>query len=161
MLLLIALLATATSAQTGSPSEQRKWVLETTRWLEQNPLHADTRKHAAALLKWWVDVPDLTLSVCPLLIETKNKRISPTAVSQAMFSAGAYLIEHAEATRTELSLAGVEGALRAYSTAVAANPKMRDKFLDGLLQAQSEGKLLEGYVTPVVAKCEAAEHAKH
>jgi hypothetical protein len=94
------------------------------------------------------------------LIETKNKRVSPIAVSMAMFSAGAYLIEHPGATRTELSLAGVEGALRAYGNAIATDPKMRDKFLDRLVAAQNDGKLAETYVSPVVRKCEESERGK-
>ena len=160
-LLLTIISATAAYGQTTSSPEQRRWAVETTRWLEQNPLNPDAKNRSGELLKWWSEVPDLTLSVCPLLIETKNKKVSPTAVSQAIFAAGAYLIEHPEATRTDLSLAGVEGALRAYSNAVTADPKMRDKFLDGLLAKQSEGKLLESYVTAVVAKCEQSEREKH
>jgi hypothetical protein len=159
-LLLFVISATTIYGQTPSPTEQRRWAVETTRWLEQNPLHADAKKRAAELLRWWTEVPDLTLNVCSVVSETKNKKVSPTVVSQALFSAGAHIIEHPDSTLTDQSLAGVEGALRAYSNALATDPKMRDKFLDGLLTLQSEGKLLESHVNGAVAKCEAAKRNK-
>jgi hypothetical protein len=159
-LLLTIFSATTLYGQTTASSEQRRWVVETTRWLEQNPLDPDAKNRATELLKWWTEVPDLTLSVCPLLIETRNNKVSPVAVSQAILSSGAYLIEHTDATRTELALAGVEGALRAYSNAVAANANMRDRFLDRLVAAQREGKLLDRYVRAAVAKCERSQRGK-
>jgi len=147
-------------AQTGTQAEQRKWAVDTARWIEQHPLDKEVKGRAAELLKWWTEVPDLTLSVCPLLLETKNKKIAPTVVTQALFAAGANLIEHPDATRQEQAVAAVQSALRAYAIAVAAEPRMRDAFLDGLAKADAEGKLREVYVDGVIASCEAAERSK-
>jgi hypothetical protein len=88
------------------------------------------------------------------MIETKNIRVAPIVVSQAILSAGAYLIEHPDATRSDYSLAGLEGALRAYGNAVATDSKLRDKFLDSLVAAEREGKLRQRYLDKVVEKCE-------
>ena len=145
--LLLILISTTVFAQTA---DQRRWAVETARWLEENPLDPEAKTKTTELFKWWSEAPDLTLSVCPLFIDTRNVRVAPIVVSQGIMSAGAYLLEHPEATRAEYSLAGAEGALRAYRNAVAADPKLRDKFLDGLLEEKSRAK----YVTAVVTKCE-------
>lgn len=153
---LLVLCCVAAQAATASSAEQRKWAVDETRWLEQHPTGDEAKTHVAELLKWWTEVPDLTLSVCPLLLETKNKKISPTVVTMAIFGTGAYLIEHPESTRAEQMLGGVESALRAYSVAVAADPAMKDALLEDLLRAQADGKLREVYVDAAVAKCEAS-----
>ena len=157
LLLLIAALPVLGQASTP---EKRRWAVDTTRWLENNPLDRESKQRAGELLQWWTEVPDLTLSICPLMLEAKNKKIGPTVVTQALFSTGAYLIEHPQASRLEQSFAGVQGALRAYRNALAADPKMRDKFLDELVQADNDGKLLATYVKPAIDKCEADEKAK-
>jgi hypothetical protein len=84
----------------------------------------------------------------------KNKKIASTVVTQAMFSTGALVIEHPNATRAEQVLAGVEGALRAYQNAVKADEKTRDRFLDELIAAQTADKLNETYVDGAVKHCE-------
>jgi hypothetical protein len=162
VVLLLAMLTftAALDAQTVSTAEQRKWAVDATHWLEQHPTGDESKGRAAELLKWWIDVPDLTLSVCPMLLETKNKKIAPAVATQAVFSAGAWLIEHPESTLTEQVLAGVRGGLAAYRVALAADPKMQDQFLDSLVAADAAGKLREGYVDAQVAKCEKAESEK-
>jgi hypothetical protein len=89
-------------------------------------------------------------------LDVKNKRISPTVVTQAVFSTGAYLIEHPDASRAEQVLAGVEGALRTYENAVKADKKTRDRLLDELVAAKAAGKLKEAYVDDAVRRCEKA-----
>jgi len=157
-LLLVSL--TRLQAQSGTPAEQRKWAVDMAHWIEQHPLDKDVKNRGAELLKWWTEVPDLTLSVCPLLLETKNKKIAPMVVTQAMFAAGADLIEHPDATREDQAVAAVQSALRAYAIALAAEPRMRDAFLDDLAKADAAGKLREVYVHGVMTKCDAAERAK-
>jgi len=154
-LLILMMTAAALPAPLfASTPEERKWAVDTTRWLEENPLSAEAKAKSAELLKWWIAVPDLSLSICPLLLEVKNKRIGPTVATQAMFSTGAYVIEHPNASRADQVLAGVEGALRAYENAVKADEKTRDKFLDDLVAAKAAGKLREVYVDNAVKHCE-------
>ena len=98
----------------------------------------------------WERFVSQALSVCPMLLETKNKSVAPTVGAQAMFSSGAWLIEHPEASRADLVLAGVEGGLRAYTNAVSKDEKLRDGFLDQLVAAQAAGKLKETYVDAAV-----------
>lgn len=160
LLLVLLALPAALAAQGASTPEQRKWAVETTRWLEQHPTGDETKARASQLLLWWTEVPDLTLGVCTVMGETKNKKAQAIVVPQAVFSAGAWLIEHPESTHAEQALAGVQGALVAYRTALAADPKVRDPFLDGLVAAESEGKLRETYVDAQIARCEQTENEK-
>jgi len=154
LLILIITAAALPAPLFGSTPEERKWAVDTTRWLEENPLSSEAKAKCAELLKWWIAVPDLTLSACPLLLDVKNKRIGPTVATQAMLSTGAYVIEHPNGSRAEQVLAGVEGALRAYENAVKSDEKTRDKFLDELVAARSAGKLREAYVDNAVKHCE-------
>jgi hypothetical protein len=162
LLLLVFTIALALSAgaQTKSTPEERRWAVETTRWLEEHPTDTEARRRAAELMKWWVAVPDIYLSLCPMLLETKNERIAPVVGGQAMFSTGAWLIEHREASRADLVLAGVEGGLRAYTNAVSKDEELRDKFLDQLVAAQAAGKLKETYVDAAVKHCDETDPKK-
>jgi hypothetical protein len=151
---MVATLAFSARAASTSTPEERKWAVDTTRWLEEHPLGAEAKSRGAKLLTWWISVPDITLSACPLLLDVKNKKIGPTVATQAMFSTGAFVIEHPNASRAEQVLAGVEGALRAYQNAVKADEGTRDRFLDELVAAQGAGKLKEAYVDGAVKHCE-------
>lgn len=155
-LVLLTLTVTASTAHAAATStpEQRKWAVDTARWLEEHPLAPEAKDRGRELLAWWIAVPDLTLSACPVLLEAKNKKIAPTVATQAMFSTGAYVIEHPDAPRADQVLAGVEGALRAYENAVNADAKLHDKFLDELLAAKNAGRLKEAYVDAAVKHCE-------
>jgi hypothetical protein len=160
ILLLIIAFPFSAAAQTKSTPEQRKWATDTTRWLEEHPTDAAAKARGAELLRWWIEVPDLTLSVCPMLLEVKNKAVGPLVATQAMFSAGAYLIDHPDASRADLVAAGIEGSLRAYGNAVSKDEKLRDTMLDELIAAQAAGKLKETYVAGVVKHCDEADKKK-
>ena len=152
--LIVVATAVPASAASTSTTEERKRVVETTHWLEEHPLSPDAKSRASELLTWWIAVPDLTLSACPLLLDVKNKKIGPTVATQAMLSTGAFIIEHPNASRAEQVQAGVEGALRAYENAVKSDEKTRDRFLDDLVAAQAAGKLKEVYLDGAVKHCE-------
>jgi hypothetical protein len=151
--LIVVAAAVPAFAASTSTAEERKRVVQTTRWLEEHPLSSDAKSRAAELLTWWIAVPDLTLSACPLLLDVKNKKIGPTVATQAMLSTGAFIIEHPDASRYEQVQAGVEGALRAYENAVKSDEKMRDRFLDELVASQAAGKLKEAYIDGAVKHC--------
>ena len=61
------------------------------------------------------------------------------------FSGAAFTIENPEKAGDRLAqfVAGVEGALRAYSAILQQKPEARSKSLDEILQKQSQGKLQE------------------
>src|SRR5437588_218135 len=96
-------------AAIASTPAERKWAVDTTRWLEEHPLAPEAKRKTAELLKWWLTVPDLTLRACPVLLEMKNEKIGPRMADQAMLSAGAFEIEHPKGSRAEWVMAGVEG----------------------------------------------------
>jgi len=127
----------------------RQWAVETTRWLEENPLSPEAKQRFSQLDTWWMNVPDLFLRSCPLFTDVKNEKLRPMLARQAMFSTGAYEIEHPHSSRTDEVRAGVAGALRAYQNAVK-DPGMRDALLDQLLSAQSAREV---YVIAAVKSC--------
>jgi hypothetical protein len=160
LLVLTIALALSSAGQTKSTAEERRWAVETTRWLEEHPTDAEGKTRSAKLMTWWVAVPDLTLNVCPMVLEMKNESVGEAVVTQAMFSWGAWMIEHPEASRADLVMAGVEGGLRAYTNAVSKDEKLRDKFLDQLIAAQAAGKLKETYVDAAVKHCDETDPKK-
>jgi hypothetical protein len=66
LLTLTMMLAVSWTPALGSTPEERKWAVDTARWLEENPLSPEAKAKAAELLKWWISVPDLSVSPCPL-----------------------------------------------------------------------------------------------
>jgi len=160
LLILTIALALSAVAQTKSTAEERRWAVETARWLEEHPTDVESKTRSAKLMTWWVAVPDLTLSVCPMLLEMKNESVGEAVVTQAMFSWGAFMIEHPKASRADLVMAGVEGGLRAYTNAVSKDEKLRDRFLDQLVAAQAAGKLKETYVDAAVKHCDESDTKK-
>jgi len=157
LLLAVAVAEEPDDARFGAEGEQR--ILELTRFLEENPLADNAREVRAEVLEWWVEAPHLTLNWCAgMLLDGKNKAVSPLVVTQGLFGAGAYLIRHKDQAEDELriSRAGVESALTAYRNAAAVGKKYADKFYESLLDRQEAGTL-DGYVEGKLRECREAE----
>lgn len=114
--ILIACRSDLFAAAKPSTPEQRKLVVETTKRLEEDPLGPEATGIRTELLKWWTEVPDLSLKWCAgMLLELgKDKDLGGAIVLQAVLSAGAVLIEHPETAKNQraFAIAGLEGALR-------------------------------------------------
>ncbi len=141
-------------AAKDSISGERKWAVEGAKELEEDPLGPLAKEKRAKLLRWWVEVPDLTLSWCAnMLAELKDAdpELVGAILVQAPFAAGAAMIENPELAkdRRAFAIAGVEGALRAYRAAVAKNGVKRIDFLEGL----SKEGAVEAYVDSKLPSC--------
>lgn len=144
------------SARTPSTPEERAWAVKVTRELENDPLSADLAPEREKLVKWLVEVPDITVEVCadslgPEMI--KNDAIAGLLVTQQMFSQAAYGIEHpGEGNSLDAHVAGVEGVLKAYSKIRAAKPEVRNAHFDELAALEAKGKLKD-WVEHALGSC--------
>ena len=156
-LVVLALTAVAQDAKRGpSIPEERKRFVAITHKMEAAPLDESLRPEIRWALEWLADVPDVSVTIClaPLGDFTKHKyKYEPQIFGQFTFSMGAFLIEHPDKADDKGAqyVAGVEGALKAYSAILNVKPDAHSKALDELLQKQSQGQLAD-YVREASSK---------
>jgi hypothetical protein len=141
LICMVCAFSSLAAARKPSTPEERKAAVETTRRLEKEPLMPGAIGVRTELLKWWTEVPDLSVSWCAgVLLETKNKATAGMVMMQGIFGAGAFTIEHPEqaADKKAVTRAGVQSALRAYQAAIAQDPKLKDPFLDQLVDTSTD-----------------------
>jgi hypothetical protein len=152
-------LASRCGAEERGPStpEERRRAVELTRFLEAEPLGTGAAEARGWLMRWWIEIPDLGVTLCEGslggIVEAKYEH-GVNLLAQQAFSAGAYLIEHPEASASPetLDLAGVEGVLRAYEAILKVQPKAHQALLDDLLDRKAKGRLA-AYVYEAAKKC--------
>ena len=138
-----------------STSEERKRAVEGAKELEKDPLGANAKEKLTELLKWWTEVPDLTLTWCANMLTEELKDadsdLAGAIVAQAPLTAGAAMIENPEVAKDKRAFAiiGLEGALRAYRAAVAKHAGKKNDFLEGL----SKEGALGAYVDSKLPSC--------
>lgn len=152
-----ALLAQSVPAQDErkpSTPEERAEAVRIARSLEADPLGKDAAAAREKLLKWLVDAPDISVTLCtdflkPLL--GKKKNYSTELEMQQMFSSAAFIIEHPDRATDEPAVyqAGLEGTLKAYELILKTQPKAKWDFLDDLLARRDKGELKD-YVMQVL-----------
>src|SRR4051812_14374512 len=121
VLLALAAFSTHASAQQRGPStpEERARAVQTAKSLETDPLAPNIEKDREWLIKWLIEIPDISVKLCANLLgdlgESKNGY--PGAITATtLASEAAFVIEHPEKSKDEeaIYLAGVDGALHAY-----------------------------------------------
>lgn len=147
LLVLPVVSANAQDKRGPSTPEERKHALETIHSWQADPLDPDAKAQVGSILKWFTDVPDLTVHVCTILdkLPKNDKKDSSTIFSAEFMGQAAYVLENAgkgEDRQAEL-VAGVEGALHVYELLVKANPKDRQPYLDELVQRSDAGTLAQ------------------
>jgi hypothetical membrane protein len=134
-----------------STAEERAKAIEIARSLERDPLAADAPQNRQWLLTWMTEVPDIRFNACDGLLRPGvegDYRYATQINQQVIFSAAAFKLEDAGHLRdnTGATVAGVEGALRAYEVLLKSAPDAKSHFLDDLLAKRDRGELA-GYVT--------------
>lgn len=147
--LLLVVGSTSMAGACGpSTPEERDKAVTLVRHLEAEPLAADAKEARSWLTVWLIEIPDITVSMCTALLgpdfDMDRKYGAELAVQQG-FSAAAFKIERPDQASDEsaVNTAAVEGVLRTYQAILAKHPKARFPSLDGLIQAQSAGRLAE------------------
>jgi len=163
--LLLLCFVSAASAQNEpkrapSTAEERQRFVTLTRKLEQTPLDKSLYDEKRWAAKWLEDIPDVNVNICaPILfgldfVKEQNK-YAPQLSYQATFAEAVFIIEHPDkkSDTTAQYVAGVESALKAYSSIVKSEPGAKSKALDDLLEKQKQGKLAD-FVRDASKECD-------
>ncbi|MEP6741405.1 MAG: hypothetical protein ABJB61_02820 [bacterium] len=139
-----------------STSEERKRAVEIATLLENDPLNKNAKALSGELLRWIIEVPDITFAICTSVLGDAKLEgeYQPNIASQFTFSAAKFVIEHPKQANDEYleNLAGAKGALKAYKNIKKVNPKVRMEPLEQLLMKQKAGQL-EDSVKDAMSKC--------
>jgi hypothetical protein len=131
-----------------STPEERARAVRIAQALEARPTDPSLRDDYGWLLRWTIEVPDLTVSICSANMPWKDKyKHSGDLAAVGMAATVAFVIQHPDqATDPATSgLAAMESMLRAYQKIVEQDPKAHSKEMDDAVEIQRQGKL-EGYV---------------
>jgi hypothetical protein len=146
--LFLALMAWSQNKRGPSTPEERTRFLAVAHRLEEAPLDKQLRHDREWALQWLIEIPDISVSLCTAPLGnfiTSKYKYSSEIVAQLTFAGAAFIIEHPDKAndKTAQFVASVEGALRAYQSILKTKPEARSPALDGLLQEQEQGKLVE------------------
>jgi hypothetical protein len=148
-------IAGAQNKRGPSTAPERQQMLDTIHAWQADPLGSQTKDQVRTVLKWFSDVPDLTVHVCILLdkLPKGDKKDSTIVFSAEFMGQAAFVLEHPDnADQAAEYQAGVESALRTYEQLVKANPKDRQPYLDDLVQKRDAGALA-AFVKERAASC--------
>jgi len=156
VLLMIPIAATATDRGPSTP-EERKQVIELIHAWQANPLGPQAKDQFATVLKFFADVPDMTVHVCMILdkLPKGDKKDANTIFGGAFMGQAAFVIENVE-KRVDLTgeyQAGIESALHVYEVLLKTNSKDRESYLDDLLQRRESGTLADFVKERSLAAC--------
>ena len=151
MMLTIGLCGAAQNSSARGPStpEERARAVAIAHKLEAAPLDDSLTSEREWALKWLIEVPDLTVSLCTDILgkdffKTKYKYRSNLVV-QLTLSSAAFIIEHPDQAGDKVAVytAGADGALKAYAAIVKDNPKATWKTLDEPMEKKGQGQLAD------------------
>jgi hypothetical protein len=155
----MAVLSSLVSAQQRGPStpEERARVVQTAKALQSDPLAPSVQEDREWLVKWLIEVPDISVKMCTTFLGDlgDSKSGNPGAIIAAMLaSEAAFVIEHPDKAKDveAVYFAGVDGALRSYEAIRLKDASYRLPHLDDLIQKRAQGKLSD-YVHATAKKC--------
>ncbi len=138
-----------------STPEERDRAVRVAEALEANPLAPD-KTDREWLIRWLIEVPDITISVCPgTLTWEKKYKFAGDLMAVQMASSAAFIIKNPDKAKDSLavSLTGFESSLRAYEKLVAADPKARSKQMDEMLAKRADGTLTAFMTEKIKKEC--------
>jgi len=142
-----------------STKEERERFVALTRKLEVTPLDKSLYKEKDWAKDWLRDVPDINVTVCPLVLGeayvASGHKYFPQLSYQALFASAVLIIEHPDKAKDTLAqyTAGAESALKSYKAILKNEPEAKSKSLDDLLEKQSQGKLAD-FVREATKDCD-------
>ena len=163
--LLLAFLASpagSTQEQRGpSTAEERARAVKVAHQLEADPLGKDAKEQRAWMIRWIIEIPDITVDVCSVYfgsLPNPPRGHSQEVFNQMMLSSAAFMIEHPDKVKDEQSvaMAGLLGSLKAYEAILKQDPSAHWVYVDRLLHMRDQGKL-DDYVVETRKKCRSKE----
>jgi hypothetical protein len=125
--------------QRHSTPEERQRLVAVAHKLEASPLDQSLGPDRAWAVQWIVSATDVPARTCTALLADLRRpryKYRSTITDQLLISSAAFLIEHPEQGQgiAAQSVGGMEGALKAYTAILKAEPQATAKPLDDLLQ---------------------------
>jgi hypothetical protein len=157
----VAVFSTQAGAQQRGPStpEERARAVQTAKSLQSDPLAPNVQEDREWLLKWLIEVPDISVKMCTTFLGDlgDSKSGYPGAIIATMLaSEAAFVIEHPDKAKDveAVYFAGVDGALHSYEASHLKNASYRLPHLENLIQKrdQDQGKLSD-YIHASAKKC--------
>ncbi len=156
-LLLAPAVSFAQDRRGPSTADERQQALEYIHEWQSDPLGPQAKDQFGWVLKWFADVPDLTVHVCTILdkLPRGDKKDSPTVFGGQFMGQAAFVIENPDKKDERLAeyQAGVQGALRVYEVLPQTNPQDRQPYPDDLIQRRDAGTLGEYVKERAAAAC--------
>ena len=156
---IVALFSTVADAQQRGPStpEERDRVVQTAKSLQADPLAPNVQQDREWLVKWLIEVPDISVKMCTTFLGDlgDSKSGNPGAIIATLLaSEAAFVIEHPDKAKDVHAtyFAGVDGALHSYEAIRLKDASYRLPHLDDLIQKREQGKLSD-YVRATAKKC--------
>jgi hypothetical protein len=149
LLVSLILVSPAVAKRPASTPEDRAKAVRLARELEADPMSDDAVDKRRWLIKWYEQVPDITITVCNLLgpFPKDDHPFFPQVLTQSVFSGGAFMIEHPEQAKDQVAVqtAGMVGALKVYEVFVKQMPEARLTRRDeGTLETHMRDAVQEG-----------------
>ena len=146
-----------TPTRPPSTPEERAKAVKIAHELEAEPLSKDAKDQRAWVVKWIVEIPDISVDVCfDYFGELPDPpRDHSTEITwQMVVSSAAFMIEHPDKAKDEqaVAMSGLEGALKAYQSILKQDSSARWPFVDKLVVMRDENKLAD-YVVETREKC--------
>lgn len=134
-----------------------------TQSLEATPQQPGAQELRVSMLRWLAETPDYTVTICPVMDlpeqDPAARKIGVDLLMQQSFGNLAFQMDpHGDDDQLSQQVAGVQSALRAYASFVAADPALRIAAMDALAAQQNAGTL-RAHLAPVVkAECSASDN---
>jgi len=148
MVLLALSLGVGAQEQKRAPStpEERARAVQIAQALEARPTDPSLHDDYGWLLRWSIEVPDLSVSICSANMPWKDKyKHSGDLAAVGLAATVAFVIQHPDEGNAAATagLAAMESMLRAYQKIVAQDPQAHSKEMDEVVEIQKQGKLEE------------------
>ena len=140
-----------------STPEERARVVKIAHLLEANPLSKELKAEREWALRWLIEVPDISITLCSKLPDVSalgKYKYRGELIVQSTLSQAAFVIENPDMAKdlAAASLAGMESVLRSYKAILNENPKATSKYLDEMLDKRNREELA-GFVKELAAGC--------
>ena len=129
-----------------STPEERARAIRIAQALEARPTDPSLRDDYTWLLRWAVEVPDLTVSICTANMPWKGKyKHGGELAAVGLAATAAFVIQHPDEGKDAATagVAATESMLRAYQKIIEEDPKGHSKEMDELIEMEGRGKLTE------------------
>jgi len=156
----ILLIAAAPAVAGGKVEVQSKQVVGLTRFLEEQPLHADAPLIRSLLIDWEEKSKDVEDIVClDLMFAVANPEVpnGPQVMVQFIFGSAAYQIANPgeKGRLLPAQLAGLRSMLKVYGRFLASDSAARIPVLDEWAAKEAAGTLESDLAAAVAKECSA------